>query len=125
MTMIARKFFLPTCSPALSHFPNFSLATKLQRPLFQLSHWSSEHMAHYNPPLFIIIPGIHNLACLCDVKITCFTDKTLLDFVEIYFPIHCYTISVLSLYSHGHILCVLYQNLTNLEIIYVNHWPID
>ena len=81
MTMIAQKF-LSTSSPTLSHFPNFSLATKLQRPLFQLSHWSPEHMAHYNLLLLIIIPGIHNLTCFCDVKITRYTDRTLLDFVE-------------------------------------------
>ena len=75
-------------------------------------------MAHYNFPLLIIIPGIHNLACCHDIKITCYTDRTLLNFVEIYPPIHCYTIPILLLYFHGHILCTLYQNLTNLEIIY-------
>ena len=57
-----------------------------------------------------------------NIKITRYTNKTLLDLVEIYFQIHCYTISVLSLYFHVHILCALYiKNLTNLEIIYVNH----
>ena len=75
-------------------------------PLFQLSHWSPEHMAHYNFPLLIIIPGIHSLACLNDDKITHYP---LLDFVEIYFPIHCYIISIFSLYFHVHILCVLYK----------------
>ena len=89
----------PTC------FLNFSLATKQQRSLFQLSHWSPEHMAHYNFLLFIIIPGIHNLTCLHNDKITHYTDRTLLNFVEIYFPIHCYTISILSLYFYVHILC--------------------
>ena len=58
MTMLTQKF-LPMSSPTLSHFPNLSLATKLQRPLFQLSHWSPEHMAHYNFLLLIIVPGIH------------------------------------------------------------------
>ena len=58
MTTLAQNF-LPTSNPALSHFPDLSLATKLQRPLFQLSHWSPEHMAHYNLLLLIIIPGIH------------------------------------------------------------------
>ena len=124
MTVIALKFLLMS-SPTLSHFPNFLLATKLQRPLFQHSHWSPEHMAHYILLLLISIPGIHNLACLFDVKITRYTDKALLNFVEIYFSIHCYTISALSLYFHVHILCTLYENLTNLEIIYVNHWLID
>ena len=75
-------------------------------------------MAHYNFLLLIIIPEIHNLTCLHDNKITCYTDKTLLDFVEIYSLIHCYTTPILSLYFHDHILCTLYQNLTNLEIIY-------
>ena len=37
--------------------------TKMQRPPFQLSHWSSKCMAHYNFLLLIIIPGIHSLAC--------------------------------------------------------------
>ena len=82
-------------------------------------------MAHYNFLLLIIIPEIHNLACIHDDKIPHYTNKTLLDFVEIYFPVHCYTISILSLYFHVHILCTLYKNLINLEIIYVNHWPID
>ena len=58
MTMLAQKY-LPMSSPTLSHFPDLSLATELQGPLFQLSHWSPEHMAHYNLPLLIIIPGIH------------------------------------------------------------------
>ena len=53
------KFFLQTSSPILSHFTNLSLATKLKRPLFHLSHWSPKHMVHYNLPLLIIIPGIH------------------------------------------------------------------
>ena len=51
-----------------------------------LSHWLPKHMAHYNFLLLIIIAGIYSLACLCDDKITCYTDKTLLNFVEIYFP---------------------------------------
>ena len=79
-------------------------------------------MAHYNFLLIIIIPGIHSLACLHDNNITHYTNKTLLDFVEIYSPIHCYTIPILSLYFHDHILCALYQNLIHLEIIY---WLID
>ena len=120
MTTLAQKCLLMS-SPTPTHFPNFSLATKLQRPLFQLSHWSPGHMAHYNLLLLIIILGIHNLACLYNIKITHYTDKTLLDFVEIYFPVHCYTISILSLYFHVYILCALYKNLTNLEIIYFNH----
>ena len=63
-------------------------------------------MAHYNFLLLIIILGIHNLACLPDDKIACSINKTLLDFVKIYFPIHCHTISILSLYFHVHILCI-------------------
>ena len=117
MTTLARKLLLMS-SPTSTHFLGFSLAIKLQRPHFHLSHWSPEHMAHYNLLLLIIIPGIHNLACLHDNKITHYTDKALLDFVEIYSLIHCYTIPILSLYFHDDILCALYQNMTNLEIIY-------
>ena len=120
MTMLTQKFLLMS-SPTQSHFPNLSLATNLQRPLFQLSHWSPEHMAHYN----LLLAHYHsrnsyNLTCLRDVKITHYTNKSLLNFVEICFPIHYRTISVLSLYFHVSILYTLYQNLTNLEIIYVN-----
>ena len=119
--MMLVQIFLLMSSPTLSHFPNCSLATKLQRPLFQLSHWSPEHMAHYNLLLaYYHSRNSYNLACLCDIKITHYMDKTLLNFVEICFPIHCHTISVLSLYFHVCILCALYQNLTSLEIIYVN-----
>ena len=120
MTMLARIFLLMS-SPTLSYFSDLSLATKLHRPPFQLSHWSPEYMAHYNLPLaHYHSRNSYNLTCLCDVKITHYTAKTLLNFVEICFPIHCHTISVLSLYFHVHILCTLYQNLTILEIIYVN-----
>ena len=88
---------------------------------FKLSHWSPEHMAHYH---FLLADyhsrNLFNLACLHYVKITPYTAKILLDFVEICFPIHCHTISVLPLYFHDHILCTLYQNLTILDIIYVN-----
>ena len=114
MTTLAQKFCQHPALPP-THFLDLSLATKLQRPLFQLCHWSPEHMAHYNFPLLIIIPGIHSLACLHDDKITHYTDKTLLDFVEIYFPIHCYTISIFSLYFHVHILCILYNKLHQLR----------
>ena len=78
-------------------------------------------MAHYNLLLaHYHSRNLYNLACFCDVKITHYTTKTLLNFVEICLPIHCHTISVLPLYFHVHILCTLYQNLTILEIIYVN-----
>ena len=74
-------------------------------------------MAHYNVPLLIIIPEIHNLECLYDDKITHYTNKTLLNFVEIYSQY----IAILYLLYHYtsmiHILCTLCQNLTNLEII--------
>ena len=120
MTTLAWNFS-PMSSPTLSHFPDLSLTTKLQRLLFQLSHWSPGHMAHYNLlRAHYHSRNLYNLACFCDIKITCYTTKTLLDFVEICFPIHCHTISVLPLYFHVHILCTLYQNLTILEIIYVN-----
>ena len=109
---------LSTSSPALTHFLDFSLPTKLQRPFFQLSHWLPEHMVHYNFPLLIIIPGIHSLACLCDDKITRYTNKTFLDFVEIYFSTHCYTVSILSLCSY---LMHFMPSFINLEIIYVNY----
>ena len=109
--------FCPMSSPTLSHFPVLSLVTKLQWPYFQLSHWSQGHMAHYNHPLVHYHSrNLYNLACLHDIKITHYTTKTLLDFLDICFSIHCHTISVLSLYFHVHILHTLYQNLTILEI---------
>ena len=120
MTTLALKFCQCPALP-LTYFTRLLIGYKLQRPLFQLSLWSPEHMAYYNFPLLIIIPGIHNLACLHDDNITHSTNKTLLNFVEIYFPIPCFTISILSMYFHVHILCALYKKLINLEIIYVNH----
>ena len=116
MTTLPLNFWL-TSTPALSHFLQLSLVTKLQRPIFQLSHWSPGHMTHYNFPLaHYHSRNLDNLPCLHNAKITHYTATTLLNFVEICFPIHCHTISVLSLYFHVHILCALYQNLTTLEI---------
>ena len=112
---------LPMSSPAPNTFCDFSLATKLQRPLFQLSHWSPEHIAHYNFPLLIIIPGIHSLACPHNDKITHYNDKSLLDFVEILFLNTLLHYIYFSQYFNVHILCILYKNFINLEIIYVNH----
>ena len=78
-------------------------------------------MAHYH---FLLAHyhsrNSYNLTCLHDIKITRYTTKTLLNFVEICFPMHCHAISVLSLYFYVHILCTLYQNLIILEIIIVN-----
>ena len=37
-------------NPTPIHFPDSPLAIKLQRPLFQPSHWSMRHMAHYKFP---------------------------------------------------------------------------
>ena len=51
-------------TPPQTNFLDSPLATKLQRPLLQPSHWSLRHMAHYKFPLLIIIPGIHSLTCL-------------------------------------------------------------
>ena len=82
-------------------------------------------MAHYNFLLLTIIPGIHNFTCLHDNKITRSINKTLLNFVEIYFPIHCYTISIFTTVLPCSYLMHFIQNFINLEIIYVNHWPID
>ena len=116
---------LPMSSPAPTHFLDFSLAAKMQRPSLQLSHWSSKCMAHYNFPLLIIILGSHSLACLSNNKITCYIDKTLLNFVEFYFS-HIATLYLfLLLYFHVHILCTLCQSFINLEIIYVNYCQID
>ena len=39
------KFFTSSPYPALAHFPHLSLATELQRPTFQPSHWPPGHMA--------------------------------------------------------------------------------
>ena len=39
-------------------------------------------MAHYNFPLLIIIPEIHNLTSIHDDKITHYTDKTLLNLLN-------------------------------------------
>ena len=86
---------------------------------FPVTHWllnygnciSSSPIGHQTIWLIIIfcqliiIPGSHSLACLCDDKITHYIDKTLFDFVEIYLSTHCYTVSILSLYFHVHILC--------------------
>ena len=58
-------------------------------------------------------------------KITHYINKTLLNFVEIYFFTHCYTVSILPLYFHVHILCTLCQSFINLVIIYVNYYQID
>ena len=55
---------LSTSNPTPTHFLDFPLAAKMQRPPFQPSHWSSICMVHYNFLLLIIIPGIHSLACL-------------------------------------------------------------
>ena len=117
------KYF--TSSPM--HHPNtfslslsflcLSLVAESWQPCFKPSHWSLGHMAHYNLPLaHYHSRNLYNLACLSNIKITHYTTTTLLDFVEICFPLHCHTISVLSLYFHVHILCALHQNLTILEI---------
>ena len=102
------KFFtsVPMCHP---------------NPLFPVTHWLLSHGDHVSSSLFahqtmwliiishllIIIPGSHSLACLHDDKITHYTNKTLLNFIKIYFSIHCYIVSILSLYFHVHILCAL------------------
>ena len=119
--IFAKNFSSHHPCTALAHFPYCSLVAKPWQLSFKLSHWSPEHMAHYHLPLtHYHSRNSYNLACLCNVKITCYTNKTLLNFVEICFHIHCHTISVLSLYFHVCISCALYQNLTNLKIIYVD-----
>ena len=91
---------------------------------FLPSHWLSCQEDHfliipighqstwlfYNFIQLISIPGMGlTLHAFVTSKITCYTAKTLLDFVEICFTIHCYTISGFSLYFHVHILCTLCQ----------------
>ena len=95
MTTSTRKFCQHLVLPP-THFLDFSLATKLQRPFLQLSLWLPEHMAHYDFPLLIIIPGIYNLACLHDDKITCYTDKILLILLKFISPY----IATLHLFYH-------------------------
>ena len=115
------KFFISSPMHHPNTFPYPSLAAESWQPHFKLCHWSPEHMAHYNLWLaHYHSRNLYNFACLHDIKMNHYTTKTLLNFVEICFSIHCHTISVLPLYFHVHILCALYQNLTILEIIYVN-----
>ena len=82
----ATSIFCLTSSPTMSHFPDLSLVTKLQQPLFQLSHWSPGHMVHYNPLLVHYHSrNLYNLACLCMPRSLIYTTTILLDFVEICF----------------------------------------
>ena len=123
MTTIAQQpLLLP--SPALSHFPNFSLAAKMQRTPFQLSYWSSKCMAHYNFLLLIVIPGIHSLACFAltgSLVILIKPCSILLKF----FPTHCYTVSIFTTVLPCSYLMHFMQSFINIEIIYVNNCQID
>ena len=110
-----KNFPHTSLSHALTHFSPLSLVTMSRRPLFNHSYWSPKHMAVYNFIQLISIPGT-GYVMFATSKITHYTAKILLDFVEICSTIHCYTISISSLYAHVHILCTLYQNLTILEI---------
>ena len=81
--MSLQNFFTSSPMCHLTHFPYHSLVAKPWQLHFMLSHWSPEHMAHYHFPLaHYHSRNLHNLTCLCNVKITCYTTKTLLDFVE-------------------------------------------
>ena len=99
---------LITCSAMATAFQVLSLVTRphgsLSFPTCQLSFQEFIALHAFKMPRSLII-----------------LIKTVLNFVANYFPIHCYTISIFSLYFHVHILCILYKNFINLEIIYINH----
>ena len=85
---------LSMSNPTPTHFLNFPLAAKLQRPPFQPSHWSMKCMAHYNFPLLIIIPGIHSLACLAMTRALIIYLKPCLILLKFIFFTNCYTVSI-------------------------------
>ena len=85
-----QKFSPKVAKPCPDTLFPLSLVTMSRRLLFDHSHWSPKHMAVYNFIQLISIPGTGLIShAFVTSKITCYTTKTLLDFVEMCSTIHC------------------------------------